>query len=413
MYSKKYLLYGYGKTNRSVAEFLKQENVIFDIYCDNMNDSIDIGKYDIIIKSPGIKPNTKLVLEAIERQIPVISDLELFYKLFNHNKMILVTGTNGKTTTANYIYQLLKDKQKVYLLGNIGTPLFDVTKEEVFLDAYLIIETSSFTLDNTYSVNPFQLIITSLAKHHLEYHLSFENYVYAKIKLVNNLNNNAYLITEEFLKKYLGIIETKYNVITPEKTGIINVNSSILYKGKELFKFENNKMTQHDLNNLKLALCSVSQIIDLKNYEFKIDNLNKFSYRFEKLPFSNYLIYNDAKSTNIASTISAINSLNNNILLILGGKIQEDDYELLLNLKDKIRTVYLYGENKELLYSLYKDKLSCLVFNTLKEVIDSIEVCIDYPILYSPAAPSFDQFENYLARGKLFNSLINQKIATL
>ena len=74
-----------------------------------MNDSVDIGKYDIIIKSPGIKPNTKLVIEAIERQIPVISDLELFYKLFKHNKMILVTGTNGKTTTANYIYQLLRN----------------------------------------------------------------------------------------------------------------------------------------------------------------------------------------------------------------------------------------------------------------------------------------------------------------
>lgn len=411
MYSKRYLLYGFGKTNRSVATYFDRTNVKYDVYIDGDQGYKRLDEYDYIIKSPGIKPTTQLLIEAADLKIPVISDLELFYKMFKHQKLILITGTNGKTTTSNYIYSLLKNHLKVYLLGNIGFPLFDVTKKDDFEEAYLIIETSSFTLTNTYTVKPLQIIITSIAKHHLEYHGTFENYLHEKIKLINNLKSNCYLIIDEFHKKYLGLNEVKCSILTPSLAGITAEENCLYYKNKIIFD-NLNSLFYYDINNLKLALCSLSLICNLNDLNSDCSKLTKYPYRLEKIS-SNYLIYNDAKSTNIASTISAINSIELPIILILGGQIQEDDYSLLLNYSNKIKLLYLYGENKDMLYGIYCCQIECLMFGTLEEVIDNLSLSNNNCILYSPAAPSYDQFNNFLERGKLFNALIDKKITTL
>ena len=175
-----------GISNKEVEKFFKQNNVNYIKYIDgDLFETKILKNIDFIIKSSGIKFDTNFLKIAESLKIKVISDLELFYLLFPNKEMILVTGTNGKTTTSILISSLLNDaniyKSGVY--GNIGIPLFSLNDELVE-----VVEASSFKLHNSYKLKPHIYIVTSLVSHHLDYHQNEENYYYDKLKIINNLN---------------------------------------------------------------------------------------------------------------------------------------------------------------------------------------------------------------------------------
>ncbi len=412
MKNKKYLLYGMGKSNQSVKEYFIKNNYQFSEYTDDFG-NYSLENIDIIIKSPGIKFDTPLLQDAKEKNIKIISDLELFYLIFPKAKLIIVTGTNGKTSTSRMLSVVLSKKYKCYLGGNIGLPLFSLKSEKNFKNELVIIEASSFMLEYCYELKPYIYVITSFSKHHLDYHYTIENYLFAKTKLIKNIEEGLIVIPKDLTNS----IQTKQLCITFDHNGTKNIqikNKELFYENNILNSFMNQKfIPKHQLTNM----CIVSEIAIYLNVP--VDRIRKGfedvtceKYRLEIVyNDSNTLIINDAKSTNPSSSVAAIESikdLNYDIHMILGGHGEPDD--LILNTNKYVKKYYLYGENRDILENdikTYNSEYS--KYEGLEEVIENIKN--DHSkkiILYSPAAQSYDQYNNFENRGNHFNLLINK-----
>lgn len=400
--TKKYLLYGYGLTNQSVERFFIKNKVSYQILKDS-NKLTDLNDIDIIIKSPGIPFNKPLLIKAKEEHKIIISDLELFGILYPLAKIIAVTGTNGKTTTILMTKSLLEKKYNVYLGGNIGIPLFDLESDNNFEDEIVLIECSSYMLANTYRFHPHISIITNIYPNHLDHHPSFLHYIKSKMRIIQNMNQNDYLIYSSELEDFEEIETFKGIKIDINKTPMIEDNL-IKIKFPEL----------HNQINFKMALAT-SSLFEINNkqvlevlQEFKIPN-----YRLEKIyNHGNLTIYNDSKSTNFLSLIKAIEFLKTDKykLYWIGGGMDrhEDWYQLSEELKH-FSWAYLYGENRYKIAEVLDNiNINYKVGNTLMDIIKIIPTDFNEKtcILFSPASPSTDQFKDYLERGEVFKKII-------
>lgn len=186
--NKRYLLYGYGITNQAVKKFFDLHHIAYIIYLDDEKDGLPFEKIfwqiDYVIKCPGIKFDTPFLKRCYELNIKVISDLELLYLLYKEYEYIIITGSNGKTTTSYLTYQML-DSSNLFqhgLGGNIGVPLFSLLLDQR-VHRGIVIEASSFMLHNTYECKPKIYVLTNLIPHHLDYHKNVEDYYFVKLKL--------------------------------------------------------------------------------------------------------------------------------------------------------------------------------------------------------------------------------------
>lgn len=411
MKKKKYLLYGMGKTNTSVKSFFIENNIQFKEYIDG-TDNYDLEDIDYVIKSPGISPHTKLLNECNSKGIPVINDLELFYLFYPKAKLIIITGTNGKTSTSRMLSIVLSKKYKCYLGGNIGLPLFNLKSKNNFKNEFVIVEASSFMLEHCYLVKPFIYVITNVFPHHLDYHQTFENYLNAKTKLIKNIDINGLLITPKEIDNsmYFG-----NKIIINDQTNKIKIESNkITYNNEIINSYVNTSIVPyHQLLNMSV----VSEIalflnVPIERIRKGFEDCTCEKYRME-LIYQNdsTLIINDAKSTNFNASVAAINSVKdftNNIHWILGGHGNTNfSFE---DVNSYISKYYLYGENANQLENKIKLITSnCIKFDTLEDVIKNIiNDQSNKVILYSPAAQSYDQYNNFEERGKHFNELINK-----
>ena len=414
MKNKKYLLYGLGLTNQSIKKFFNNNNIKYAEYVDGIG-SYDLKEIDIVIKSPGIRNDTNLLKEARDLKIPIYSDLELFSLFYPKAKIIIITGTNGKTSTSRMLSVVLSKKFKCYLGGNIGLPLFSMTSKKNFKDEIVIVEASSFMLENCYSVKPFIYVITNISKHHLDHHKNIESYIHCKTKLINNMSDNDLVIIH---KKDYNLIEKKnLDLILLDESGTTkNIkiqNNKLYYDEVCLFGYNNNIITpKHQLMNMAI----VSEIalklgLTIERIKKGLEDVTCEKYRLQIIyKDDNTIIINDAKSTNFDASMAALESITNKdfkVHWILGGH-NEENYDLsIINSADKF---YLYGENRTLLSKPLETSLKdYLQYETLEEVIKSIERTNDKKIiLYSPAAQSYDQYNNFEERGEHFNFLINK-----
>lgn len=413
MKNKKFLLYGMGKTNKSVKEFFIKNNYKFVEYVDGV-DNYNLDDVEIIVKSPGIKFDTPLLLDAKSKNIKVISDLELFYMLYPKAKLIIITGTNGKTSTARMLSVVLSKKYKCYLGGNIGLPLFSLKSSKNFKDELVIVEASSFMLEHTYDLKPYIYVITSFSKHHLDYHHTVDNYLFSKTKLIKNITNDGLIIIPKELKDIIND-DKKYFILNSFGTNNVYIKDNKLYYEKNILNsfMKREFVPKHQLLNM----CIVSEIaiflnIPLDRIRKGFEDVTGEKYRLEIIyNDQNTLIINDAKSTNPSSSVAAIEAvkdLNYDIHMILGGHGETDD--LISKTNTYVKKYYLYGENADALecdIKYYNSEYS--KYEGLEEVIENIKK--DHSkkiILYSPASQSFDQYENFEMRGNHFNLLINK-----
>ena len=406
-----------GVANKEVEKFFKQNNVNYVKYIDG--DILDINilnDIDYIIKSSGIKFDTDFLKIAEEMKIKVISDLELFYLLFSNKEMILVTGTNGKTTTSILISSLLSDaniyKSGVY--GNIGIPLFSLNDELVE-----VVEASSFMLHNSYQLKPHIYIVTSLVSHHLDYHKEEENYYYDKLKIINNLNENDYLIYNKeykIIENYL--INLKCNVITyslsDNNADVYIKDDYIIYNNERTINLSNNiRKEDHILENM-LATFIVGKIYNIDN-KLIINSFKNFKgveHRFEFIVNNNNnVIINDSKSTSPMALSKAIDNIkkykNFFKIIILGGMIVDEDYEQVNKKIKSINEIYIYGKNNNKVIKYIKHN-KIFIFDTLDELIFYIinKKRNKVLILFSPSCPSYDLYKNFEERGEHFKNLI-------
>ena len=413
-YKKKILIYGLGKSGLSVYKFLKKDNQIIK-YDDKIKSDIKQItkiKFDYIIISPGIdvyKCNLSRFLKDNLKKI--YTDLDIFYNHNKQNNKITITGTNGKSTTAKILYELLKEQKiDVRLVGNIGNPVLlekKITKKTVF-----VIEASSYQLEYSKLFKSNISLILNISPDHLERHKTISKYVRAKFKLIKNQS-----------KKDIAILNTK-NFFIKKELKSKNYLPKILKIKKEVdnifLKKINNKYFNTDGNreNLKFIL-EVAKILKLKK-NLLIKTLKKFTglkYRQEIIYQSRKLtVINDSKATTFSSSLSLLKSLTN-VYWIVGGQAKKGDKLILSKKNCKNFKAYVFGTNKNFFVSKIKKLMRYETFLDLESLIKKLfldvktnEKITHKTILFSPAAASFDNFKNFEKRGEYFNKLIKKYI---
>jgi UDP-N-acetylmuramoylalanine--D-glutamate ligase len=413
-YKKKILIYGLGKSGLSALKFLKKDNEIttHDDKKKKDNKKITKIKFDYIIISPGIDINKCSLSKFLKSNSKIIyTDLDVFYNHHKENNKITITGTNGKSTTAKILYDVLKDqKADVRLVGNIGNPILlekKVTNRTVF-----VIEASSYQLEYSKLFKSNISIILNISPDHLERHKTINKYVSAKFKLVKSQSKKDYAILNIknfYIKRELESKNFLPKVIKIKK----KINNIFLKKiNNQYFNSEGNK------ENLKFIL-EVAKILKLKK-NLVVKTLKKFKglkYRQEIIFQSKKLtIINDSKATTFSSSASLLKSLTN-VYWIIGGQAKKGDKLLLSKKNCKNIKAYIFGANKNFFISKLKKLLKYESFLDLKSLVKklSVEIKLDKnithkTILFSPSAASFDNFKNFEKRGEYFNQLIKKYI---
>ncbi len=421
--NKKILIYGLGKSGRSAFKFLKDKSDIFlyDDYLRNIK-TLDVKKklisykkilkfnFDKIIISPGIDVNKCRLSNFLKKNYnKIYSDLDVFHSFYK-NDCITITGTNGKSTTCQLMYEILRDqKYDVKLVGNIGNPILslkNVKKKTIF-----VIEASSYQLDYSKIFKSKYAAILNLSPDHIERHKTLRKYIKAKFKLLKYQLKGSLAFVKRgdlFIER-----ELKSNRFLSK---IIKVNTKKKYN---FLKNINNRyfLTETNKENLSFVL-EIS-----KKFKFKeklisktIQNFNGLKYRQQIIFQKKYLtIINDSKSTSFSSSIGLLKS-NYNIYWLLGGINKKgDNFNLEKRYFNNIRA-FIYGSNKKFFKKKLEGKINYQSFVNLNEALKKIfliikkEKFIEKTILFSPSAASFDYFKNFEDRGFYFNKLIKKHL---
>ena len=370
---------------------------------------------DEIIKSPGIPQEAPIVQKAMEKGIPIISEIE-FAGRYTTAKMICITGSNGKTTTTSLIYHIFKKAgYNVGLAGNIGRSLAFQVAECDF--DYYVIELSSFQLDNMYDFKADIAVLMNITPDHLDrYGFKMQNYVDSKMRITRNQTaddafvfwNDDPIVTAE-LKKYnikaqmFPFSEFKGNgAIAYAENGqyIIVTIAGDLAKGK------------HNLYN-SLAAGITANIVGVRKDVIR-ESLMDFKgveHRLEKVERVNGVDFvNDSKATNVNACWYALESMRQPTVLILGGKDKGNDYSEIMDLvKEKCRGLVFLGVDNTKLHQFF-DNVG-LPIADVKSMKDCVDECYKMAqpgdcVLLSPCCASFDLFQNMEDRGEQFKECV-------
>ena len=420
---KKILIYGLGKSGVSSYKFLKNKADLY-LFDDNEKKNIklksnlrlntlkEISKinFDKIIISPGIDISKCKLSKTLKKNFSKIhTDLDIFYSFYK-NKSITVTGTNGKSTTAQILYEVLEDqKYDVRLIGNIGNPALSekkITKHTIF-----VIEASSYQLEYSQIFSSKYAAILNIAPDHIERHKNLKNYITAKFKLLVSQPNNA----TAFINKNDPLITKKIDS-NNLKQKIIKIDSK---KSNKIYNQIKNEyfLSSGNKENLSFVL-KILKIFKLNN-KILLKTLNKFKglkYR-QQIIFKNknLTIINDSKSTSFASSKNLLKNLNY-VYWILGGIPKKSDQFKLSKKHCKNFKAYIFSKHYKEFKKNLKNKIIVKNLKDLKDILNEIFLDIKKKklekniILFSPAGASFDNFKNFEDRGLYFNKLIKKFI---
>jgi len=377
------------------------------------------NSYDYVIKNPGIKYDNPLVVKAKELGIKVINEVEMAYSFLNKDINIIgVTGSNGKTTTVNLIYQMLnEEKDNVFLGGNIGTPLSNFARN-IKSGSYLVMEISDHQLVDMYDFKTNVSVLTNITPTHLDFHASYDVYKSMKKKIFNHHTKEDYAIinssNEESLKVTSDINSTKL-YYGPDKEDICYYDDeAIYYDGKEIIKLNDIVLKgEHNYQNITSAITAVKIYgVSDKAIINVLKRFNGVEHRLEFVKeYYGIKFYNDSKATNCVSTNIALNSFNNPTILILGGTDRGHSFHDLDNSISNVKAIVCYGETKNRIEEYSKEMdIPCYKTNTLKDAMKDVKKIMDTGdiVLLSPACASWDQYKCFEDRGNEFKSLVKE-----
>jgi len=407
---RSFLVYGLGSTGISVIKFFNKNKIKnFKIWDDNKkikyknfkakNLAQTLNQVDFIVLSPGISLIKNKKLNKFKKKI--ITDIDLFYLTKKNLKTIVVTGTNGKSTTCKLLTHLLqKNKLKSSLVGNIGTPILNVKYNK---NNYVVIEASSFQLSHSKFIYPDYAFFLNFSNDHLNWHGSKDAYLASKLKIFQLQKKKNIAIINKKLKK--NFIKKKF------------LSKLVIPKNKDYEKIKlkiNNKYLTSNINDENVSFVyTFAKLLKISEKSF-ISAMNAFRglpHRFEFfLKKRNITFINDSKATSFTASKLALSGIEN-IYWILGGLPKKGDKIKLGKLKKNIIKCYLIGKNINFFKNQIKNIINFSVTRDLKNSI--IEIFNDIKlqkkskkvILLSPAAASFDQFKNFEKRGEKFKIL--------
>lgn len=378
---------------------------------------------DVVMKSPGISDNSPIVKKLIEKNIPIISEIEFAAK-YTEATLIAITGSNGKTTTTMLTYHLLKKGGiNVGIGGNIGKSFAWQVAEDKF-DCY-VLELSSFQLDGTVNFRPHIAVITNLSPDHLDrYDYLYQNYINSKFRITMNQTKEDYLIYDADdveINAWLSNNKVKaqlipFSITQKLKEGAyiknnkmeININHEELNLETECIALEG----KHNLKNA-MAATSVAKLMKIRKATIResLSNFQGVEHRLEKvLKIQNVQYINDSKATNVNATFFALDSMNTPTVWIVGGVDKGNDYaELLPLVNEKVKAIICLGVDNRKIIDAFGNIVDVMVeVSTMNEAVKMAQRIAEKgdSVLLSPACASFDLFENYEDRGRQFKNAV-------
>lgn len=381
-----------------------------------------IENADLAITSPGIPPHSEIIQKLKSKNIPVISELEFAYRQ-SKTPFIIITGTNGKTTTTALTQHILSKKLKTKECGNIGFPPCNMADEN--LD-YFVCEASSFQLEMTVDLKPYISVWTNFTPDHIDWHQGLDNYFKAKAKVFKSPQAPKFSVLNAKDPKLLDFAKEAEGTVFMF-AGNIGENCCYEENGEIILKKNNIKESiisldecpligEHNYQNIMCSIiCASLTGIDNKTIKEAIMEFRAPEHRLEFVTEKQGIkFYNDSKATNPEAAIVAINSFNNtNVALIAGGRDKNTDLkEFCDSINKHIKTVILIGEAADRFEQNLKNNgfKNIIREKTLESAIDKgIEIKPDV-ILLSPACASFDMFSSYENRGEVFKEYVLSRV---
>lgn len=435
-YKKKIAILGIGKTGLSCINFFLKQNVIplvmdnklsfsykqfpllkqVKLYLGPFKEKL-LSNLDMIVVSPGISLNNKFLINAVKKGIEVVNDIEIFCRE-NKNPIIAITGTNGKSTVVKMLEKIIQDANiSVEIGGNIGVPVLNLLNNKSEKKLF-ILEISSFQLEHLYSLKSLASVVLNVTEDHMDRYPSGLNQ-YHNIKMNIYKNSQTCLVNlDYFISKNFKIFTNKQKIISFGENNHAQYNLSYINnffwlrkKRKKILNTNKiNLIGKHNYINSLVAL-AFSDLINIP-HEISLKSISKFTglpHRFQLIHKNNNISWiNDSKSTNIGSTIQAINCIKTkgNIWLLLGGDGKSANFNYLIPfLQKKNLIIYCYGKDKQIMYDLNPN--ISIKKNNIKEAIKEIALQVKPGdiVLLSPSCASYDQFKNFEERGNNFTYL--------
>lgn len=377
---------------------------------------------DVVMKSPGIPDNVPLVKQLVEKEVPVISELE-FAAQFTNATIIGITGSNGKTTTATLTNHLLKNDLDVGLAGNIGDSFAKQVLEEDY--PYYVLEISSFQLDGIVDFNPKIAVLTNITPDHLDrYDYKFENYIESKFRIIKNQSKDDYFIfdaDDEVINDWLKNNQTQFTLLPFSLTKTIE-NGAYLDKENIIITIDNNQIVmptanlalegKHNIKNA-MAAATVAHLLKIRKQTIResLENFQGVEHRLENVLKINKVEYiNDSKATNVNATYYALESMDAPTVWIVGGEDKGNDYEELFPfVNEKVKAIICLGVDNEKLLKSFGNMVDIIV--ETQYMSEAVKIAYKIAeagdnVLLSPACASFDLFENYEDRGRQFKDSV-------
>lgn len=376
-----------------------------------------------VVKSPGIPSKVSLIVKLREKGIPVISEIE-FASRYTNAKMICVTGSNGKTTTASLIYHILKKANyNVALGGNVGHSFAKLVAEGNY--EYFVLELSSFQLDDMYAFRAHVAVITNITPDHLDrYEYDVNKYAAAKMRIIQNQTPEDALIwckddeisAREIAGRKIKARQFPFSIHEKIEEGAclieneltITINKNPLNMNIEELALQG----KHNAHN-SMAAGIAARLVEVRKEAIResLSDFQSVEHRLEPVGRINNIDFvNDSKATNVNSTWYALESVNTPVVWIVGGVDKGNDYTQLFELvKSKVHSIVCLGTDNQKIIEAFSDKVENIVeAGSAQEAVN-----LSYrlakkgdTVLLSPACASFDLFENYEDRGRQFKNAV-------
>ena len=451
---KRVLVVGLARSGVSVVKFLRENGAIVTVsdhksraelsvaleQIDSLGVQYDLGGHtpkvflaqDLIVLSPGVPPNLKIFDYARSHGVTVTGEFE-FASWFIQEPVIAVTGTNGKSTTCKLIELFLKESGvECWLGGNYGEPLVEYLRQGKKAKV-VIAEVSSFQLEHCERFTPHNIVFTNIAENHQDRYRSMEDYINAKRRIFQNTNqnttsilnadDNAVVELARDLAVQRGRIFYFSRRAVLEDQIIMQIGGAVCIKDQlrvrtgpeiETYSVKNMKMRgKHSIDNIMAAALAAREHGATHDAIQKvIDTFPGMHHRLEYVRrVGGVEFFNDSKATNVHAVARALDSFDENIILIMGGKDTNLSYEALRDsVRRKVKNLILVGEAKEKINRDLGDYSETFLIGTFEEavLIAYQKSRINDIVLLAPGASSFDMFDSYEERGNYYKELVNR-----